>query len=159
VIPRTAPAAAPLLAAAAMALSIPLGPLPRPAEIDPQAERAVSALANAARAHAGLRPLLPSPALASAARAQALAIARSGIFGHDAAEPLDSRIAGLGLPPGTRVGEILAAAGSPESAIQLFLASPPHRRILLSPDAAEAGWGAVSVPGLGLIIAGEVAGR
>jgi len=113
---------------------------------------------QARRAH-GLRPLVFSRSLAKAATAHAHALAVSGQFTH--AWPSNGKVFGNWIrsfysPSGFRawsVGENLLWASpgfSPPNAVQQWLNSPVHRRVMLTPGWRELGIGvvsAVSAPG------------
>ena len=101
------------------------------------------ALINGLRSERGLRPLLAEPRLAAAARRHAQDLARRDRLDHagsDGSTPLTrARDAGHGtaLP-----GEVIAASpDGPPGIFALWMASPPHRDILLAADATEAGVG------------------
>ena len=78
---------------------------------------------NRARVQHGLRPLDPDPALS------------------EAAQENNARQAGRGMGHYHNVGtwQVVARAGSPEGAVNLWLRSPAHRRILLAPWATRMG--------------------
>ena len=93
---------------------------------------------NALRARHGLRRLAESGTLARIARAYGQKMLAGGYFEHGA---VWRRLAGL-----SAAGENLAwHAGTPSAdrTVALWLASPPHRRNLLSPLWRRVGIGAV----------------
>jgi len=121
-------------------------------------DRGILVEINAERAERGLRPLRPSPALAAAARTHSLLMARRGFFAHErpAGGPFWRRIERFYASDGYRswaVGENLVWRSpdlDPSQAVRLWLASPPHRRVLLDPKWEEIGLAAVhaaSAPG------------
>jgi uncharacterized protein YkwD len=107
---------------------------------------------NAARAEAGRSQLQPRPSLAAAARAHSADMVERRYFAHespDGAGPADrARAHGyLRNAESWRVGEILAwSRGAPLTAarvVAMWLESPSHRRILLSPRYRDVGAGPV----------------
>ena len=106
------------------------------------------------RAH-GLGALRSSPALARAASAHAVWLATAGSFTHDwpAGTPFSHWI--LGFYPATGYGAWTAGENllwrspdvTPGEALALWLASPPHRRNLLTPSWHELGVGVVRADG------------
>jgi uncharacterized protein YkwD len=116
-------------------------------------ERPTVTRINEIRREAGLKPLRVSIRLAEAAEAHALAMGRDGFFSHESADGTAfwKRIAkwygSKGFAHWT-VGENLLWASptvSPAEAVRLWLESPPHRRVLLSPQWAQIGLAAVHV--------------
>jgi uncharacterized protein YkwD len=102
-------------------------------------ESSLLRLINNARAQHGLHGLRPSSALARAATGHARAMARFGFFAHesrDGSSPRD-RIARVDPRLASRgVGEVLlwrSPGPSPDQALSMWLASPPHRAVLLDP--------------------------
>jgi uncharacterized protein YkwD len=150
-VPDGAPAiAAPLLAGAGLPAA-PLAPataapptLATTARSCPGARRrsgrrrasAVRCLVNRARARAGLRGFRSSAALARAARRHARDMARRRYFAHQRAG--GPSLAGRARAAGWRggVGEAIAwgcgARGTARATVRAWMASPPHRAILLS---------------------------
>lgn len=119
----------------------------------PDLARALVAEVNRTRRARGLRPLTYSARLTSAATAHAQALATAGQFTH--AWPTTgllyaSWIRGFYPARGFRlwsVGENLLWASpgfTPPSAVQQWLESPTHRRVLLSRSWRELGVGVVS---------------
>lgn len=112
-----------------------------------RAERAVVGKINAQRRAHGLRRLRRSRGLGRAANVHSGAMLRGDFFGHDSAN---------GTSFGTRVrrfarfgtlGETLAhlpRCGRPEAGrvVQMWMQSPPHRAVLLSPSFRYVGIGA-----------------
>jgi uncharacterized protein YkwD len=94
---------------------------------DGESEAMVDAV-NAARAERGLRALRHHSALSRSSTAFAGSLMRRGAFGH-----ADRILAGGGFP---RLGEALAhhRGGRPRLAatVRRWLASPPHRALVLS---------------------------
>jgi uncharacterized protein YkwD len=130
-----------LVAAVVLALFLPLTASARvalEATPVPALETALVAKINALRARHGRRRLLESGALAQAARAFGRQMLAGGYFDH---RRIERRLAGL-----SAAGENLAWFRGPASAdrtVALWLASPPHRRNLLSPVWRRVGIGAV----------------
>ena len=119
------------LAAALLVLVLPAAG--RTAALQPTAnEAAVLVDLNHARLAHGLPPLGSDVRLIRAARGHSAAMLASGTFDHG---PFSSRIRQQGVPAG-RFGETIGWASRPSGAarliVALWLASPPHRRILLS---------------------------
>jgi uncharacterized protein YkwD len=104
---------------------------------------------NATRVDQGLRPLKTSPALRAAAVAHTRAMLHGGFFAHDSADGTSapSRIARQYPMRANRswsVGETLFTTSGVMSArqtVDAWLASPPHREILLAPQWREVGIG------------------
>jgi uncharacterized protein YkwD len=114
---------------------------------------------NQIRADAGLAPLRSRPALARAAEAHSHDMVARRYFAHDAPDgdnPAD-RARRAGYMRGAdawRVGEVLAWSRGGETltaaaTVQLWVGSPKHRRILLSPRYRDAGAGPVPGAPLG----------
>jgi uncharacterized protein YkwD len=113
---------------------------------------------NDIRAERGLRPVRLSPQLSAAARLHSMEMANSGSFRHESpnGEAFWKRIKRFYDSKGFRtwsVGENILWA-SPDvtssGAVELWLDSPRHREILLSPRWSEVGLSAVhamSAPG------------
>jgi uncharacterized protein YkwD len=104
-------------------------------------------LVNATRTRAGLRRLRPDRRLARAAAAQARDMARRHYFAHQrpGGPTLLARVRAAGFH-GSSAGEAIAwgcgRLGGAAATLQAWLASPPHRAILLSPGYTRAGVGA-----------------
>jgi uncharacterized protein YkwD len=106
---------------------------------------------NEARHERGLRMLRVSSQLAASASAQTTAMAEGGFFTHESSDgsPFWQRIARFYPSRGFSrwlVGENLLWASpeiSPQRAVELWLESPSHRRILLNPAWTEIGLSAV----------------
>ena len=117
-------------------------------------ERSLALEINVFRARRGLRPLVVSPALATAAASHSLDMARSGYFAHESSNgnPFAVRVKRFYPTTGYRMwraGETLLWA-SPDvdakSALAMWLKSPEHRRVLLTPAWREIGVSAVHTP-------------
>jgi len=113
-------------------------------------EPQVLAAINNFRRAQGLGPLRLNRALAAAAGQHSLSMAEHGFFQHTSLDgsPFWKRVESAYPKNGSRwsVGENLAWASPGLSARQtlaLWLASPPHRKNLLSPAWREIGLGAV----------------
>lgn len=114
-------------------------------------EQAIAASVNALRRRHRLRPLVRSRLLARAAGSHAAVLAQTGTFTHDWPDgrPFARWIPSFYRQSGFRVwraGEnLLWSTGelTPAAALELWLASPPHRRVLLTPSWRELGIGVV----------------
>lgn len=116
-------------------------------------ERPTIARINEVRRQQGLKPLRVSFRLARAAEAHALSMAEEGFFSHESPDGTAfwRRIArwygSEGFSHWT-VGENLLWASpdvSPDEAVQMWLDSPGHRRVLLSSAWTQIGLSAVHV--------------
>jgi len=109
------------------------------------AERHLFALANQARADAGLAPLHPDQGLTDAARAHAEAMAAQQQLSHQfPGEPgLPQRLAADSKLHFDSAGENVAYAGTVEQAADNLMHSPHHRENLLSADFNVAGFAVV----------------
>ena len=114
-------------------------------------ERPLLAAINAERQRRGLKPLRPSRALAQAADGHARAMGTDGFFAHESRDGTSAsarirrhyRVEGYGR---WLTGETLlwrSPGVGPQEALALWLASAPHRRVLLSPAFREVGIAAV----------------
>jgi uncharacterized protein YkwD len=116
-------------------------------------ERAIVAEVNAVRRKSGLRTLSYSRGLATAANRHTVAMAERGVFGHrmPGGPSFAARIR-REYPPRSRrwsVAENIAAASPAPTAaetVRMWLASPPHRRNVLSPLWRQIGVAAVYAP-------------
>jgi uncharacterized protein YkwD len=125
----------------------------------PDLARTLLAAVNRTRRAYGLRPLAYSGALANAATQHATALATTGMFTHawpTTGQLFSGWIRGFYSPRGYRswsAGENLLWASpgfSPVNAVQQWLDSPTHRKVLLTKSWRELGIGvvsAVSAPG------------
>jgi uncharacterized protein YkwD len=117
----------------------------------PALNRAILSKVNTLRAEKGLRPIRVSAALSAAAKGHSMSMARNGYFSHESADGTVfwRRVQHYYGSKGFRhwqVGENLLWASpdvTPQQALQLWLDSPPHRRILLSGEWREIGLAAV----------------
>ena len=108
---------------------------------------------NQVRAEHGLRPLKVSERLTAAAEAHSVSMGTEGYFDHTSSDGTVfwKRIAKYFGQTGFRrwtVGENLLWASpdvSPQQAVDMWLASPGHRRVLLSPAWTSIGLSAVHV--------------
>lgn len=116
-------------------------------------EQGVLAEVNALRRSKGLAPLRWSRPLTAAARAHSTAMARRGFFRHESPDGSEfwkrvQRYYGSSGYGYWSVGENLLWS-SPDvdakEALRMWLASPPHRKTLLSRQWREIGLGAVHV--------------
>jgi uncharacterized protein YkwD len=109
-------------------------------------------LINAERTARGLRPLRRDRDLGQAARHHASDMARRNYFSHVTPGGADLgdriRAAGYGRGQGWRAGEALGwgtgSRATPAALIDEWIASPPHRHILLDPGFRELGVGVVT---------------
>jgi uncharacterized protein YkwD len=119
----------------------------------PALARSLLDAVNSTRRANGLRALVFSRSLTTAATAHARTLASSGQFTH--AWPTNGKLFGSWIrnfypTRGYRswsVGENLLWASpgfTPDSAVQQWLASPMHRRVMLTPSWRELGIGVVS---------------
>ncbi len=109
-------------------------------------EPAVVARINKVRRQHGLRPLRVSGALAKAADRHARSMAEGGYFSHTSANGTQPSTRIRRYYAGSSVGEILlwrSPGLTAAQAVTMWLASPPHRSILLSPGFREIGLAAV----------------
>jgi len=93
----------------------------------------VSLINDARRAHR-LKPLRVSQRLARAASGHARAMARLGFFAHESADGTSAATRIRRFYRGSTVGETLLWRSpdvTPREALRMWLASPPHRSILL----------------------------
>ena len=107
-------------------------------------ESRVLTLLNEIRSDHGLAKLAPSRALRSAARSHSADMLTRGYFEHDGpSESWDKRVRRYLKSP--LVGENIAWGtgryGSPEGIVKLWMNSPPHRRIILTPELRRVGLG------------------
>ena len=117
---------------------------------------------NRIRKEHGLRPLRGAPRLVRAARAHLRALALAGQFRHEWPDgrPLDVWIRRFYPVAGARVwmvGETLiwdSGDLTPQRVTQAWLASPPHRHVLLMPSWRRLGIGAVRATGARGVYAG-----
>jgi uncharacterized protein YkwD len=110
---------------------------------------------NAFRRAHRLRPLTASPQLVQAARAHVRALAYAGAFEHEWPDGRPfarwiRRYYPLGTAQAMSVGENLlwsrgtSGSLSPQQALALWIASPPHHHILLRPSWKQLGISAVA---------------
>jgi uncharacterized protein YkwD len=129
-------------AAAALLLGLALA-LPVPAAFAASPEDSVVALVNQARARAGCPPVKADRRLEATARAHARDMAERDFFAHEAP--------GKGKPKararkqgykGSTIGETIAAGQrTPAEAVEFWMNSPGHRKIILTCRLTEAGAG------------------
>jgi uncharacterized protein YkwD len=125
------------------------GRIPRAATLG-EAAVATLCVVNGERAQHHLRPLRSHPALERAAHRFAGEMVRGRFFSHTSpsGSSLGSRLRAVGYAvPGVTwsIGEALACGfrsrATPEATVAAWLASPPHRRLLLDPRFRDAGIG------------------
>jgi uncharacterized protein YkwD len=111
-------------------------------------EKPLLAAINRARRERGLRPLRLSSELARAADAHAREMGQGGFFAHESSDGTSPSARIRRYYGGSTVGEALlwrSPGVSPDEAVELWLASRPHRKILLSGALRDAGIGAIHV--------------
>jgi uncharacterized protein YkwD len=124
----------------------------------PALESAILERLNELRASRGLPRLRVARGLRAAAATHSRAMLIEGFFAHESSDgtSFDNRVVrfypsrGFGF---WRVGENLAAMTgvmTAEDAVDMWLASPPHKHILLDPTWRDAGIGALSAPATGV---------
>jgi uncharacterized protein YkwD len=124
-----------------------------------QLEVGVLAELNAVRRAHGLQPLRLAPSLSSAADSHSRAMARYGFFSHSSRDGSEfskrvGRFYGAAGHRSWSVGENLLWASptvAPAAALRLWMASPGHRKNILTPGWREIGLSAVtaaSAPGV-----------
>jgi uncharacterized protein YkwD len=97
----------------------------------------------------GLRPLKIATSLGRAATQHARSMARKGYFSHSGPDGSSPGTRIRRLYSGSTVGETLlwrSPGVSAAEAVRLWLASPPHRQILLHAAFTEIGVGVVRAP-------------
>jgi uncharacterized protein YkwD len=122
---------------------------PARATMDDPADQVIT-LVNGVRARSGLAPLVLSSELTMSARNYASAMAQGGFFGHIGPDgsSLDTRDEAAGYLDWTYLAENLAGGQkTSQQVVDAWLASPSHRRDLLSPFARETGVGFAMAPG------------
>src|SRR5688500_3240783 len=119
----------------------------------PSLEHAVITEVNSLRKRHGLRPLRLARGLATAATRHTVAMGQRGIFAHElpGGPRFDDRLRRYYRPRGRgwSVAENLAAGWPSPTAgetVRMWMASPSHRRNLLTPRWREIGVAAISVP-------------
>jgi len=128
------------LAVLATTLGVAAGPIAPRAAGDArlsQSERTMIRIVNAVRSQYGLRRLRASRALNNAAEHHSSDMLARDFFAHDSSDgtPLDRRL--RRYANARTVGETLAALGDrpgiEQTVVQLWMDSPPHRAVVLSP--------------------------
>jgi uncharacterized protein YkwD len=109
-----------------------------------EATRAIESSINNVRAQHGCGPLRLDAGLARAAGRQARLLLADGVLDHDAGMPFAQRMQ-RAAPDARLLGEDLGfgsgRAALPESIVQSWMSSPPHRSILLDCRFSELGVG------------------
>jgi uncharacterized protein YkwD len=120
--------------------------VPRATDVqpDPEAEGRMLDLVNGARATAGLRPLAADERLRQVSRQHSQEMFQLGYFAHvsPAGSSPGDRLNGAGIPFHT-AGENLAYAPTVEVAHAGLMASPGHRRNILTPEFTRVGIGVI----------------
>jgi len=117
----------------------------------PALESAILVRLNELRAARGLPRLRVAPGLRAAAASHSRSMLVDGFFAHESSDGtrFDSRVERFYPSRGFefwRVGENLAAMTgvmTAQDAVDMWLASPPHRRLLFDPTWRDAGLGAL----------------
>jgi len=120
----------------------------QPGNLQPEAEQLL-ALANRARASAGVGPLRWDPALAAAARQHCLRMAAEGPIAHRYNDELD--VSGRAAQAGAHfslIEENVAVGPDPAAIHDEWMHSPGHRTNLLSPDVNRVGMALVASRGV-----------
>jgi uncharacterized protein YkwD len=108
-------------------------------------EERVIGLVNAVRAHHGVPPLSASDRLSHAARMHSADLARRGHLAHESSDGTQMHERVRRFLPARLVGETIAAVhdvrGAAGRVVRLWLASPPHRAIMLGAGFARMGVG------------------
>ncbi len=149
-------AAVSMIAACALAQAAQADECPGANDVPTSADAASAAadtivcLVNAERTSRGLKPLQPDQDLAQAGRRHASDMVRRDYFSHvtPSGKTVGDRVrdAGYGHPgDGWKVGEDLGwgtgSRATPQGMLNAWLASPPHRRIMLEAGYREIGVG------------------
>jgi uncharacterized protein YkwD len=142
-----------LAVAATVLLALPVATAPASVSADVALERSVLAQLNAVRRAHGLTALRTSTGLQRAAGSHSSEMTAHGFFAHASRDgtPFWKRIRQSYPATGYRtwsVGETLLYSTpglDGAGAVRMWLRSPPHRRVLLSPSWRDAGISAVTV--------------
>ena len=157
------------LAVLATTLGVAAGPVAPRAAGDArlsQSERTIIRIVNAVRSQHGLRQLRASRALNRAAEHHSSDMLARDFFAHESSDgtPLDRRI--RSYANARTVGEVLAALSSrpgiEQKVVQMWLDSPPHRAVMLSPGFRRIGLSQRSGPlgGFGMsVVTADFASR
>ena len=136
---------------ASLALALPAAASERELLRASALESSMLAQINSVRAKHGRAPLRYSAALSSAARAHSQAMATHGFFSHSSADGTDfgKRVRkwyrAKGYRSWTAAETILWRSPDVDAphGIEMWMNSPPHRAIVLSPKFREVGFGAI----------------
>jgi uncharacterized protein YkwD len=133
------------------------------AEPEPNVRTALRCLVNAERQRHGLPTLHSSSRLNAAADRHSADMVTRGYFAHVTPEgrSVTDRVRATGYLGGSgdwKLGEDIGwgtgSASTPDSIFQAFMNSPPHRRVILSPEFHEIGVGVAP----GVPVAGQGSG-
>jgi uncharacterized protein YkwD len=131
----------PSVASADAISPVPVATSTGPALAPSSHELAILRSVNGVRARHGRRPLGLGPALHRAARAHSVDMVRRGYFDHG---PFAQRLRRFGVRA-RALGENIAYATEPgfsaRAVVQMWLASPPHRSVMLDPSFSRIGVG------------------
>ena len=137
--------------AAGLAITAPASTAGKSTQRDTSLESGIVSELNAVRAKHGLRPLSVSTELRAAAIFHTRTMAARGLFRHESADgsPFHQRVLRFygDRGAGWQVGENLVFGSAPfdaDDAVEAWLKSPPHRKILLGSAWREIGIGAVT---------------
>lgn len=128
----------------------------------PSLESAILVRLNELRASRGLPRLRAAPGLRAAAATHSRAMLVEGYFAHESSDGtrFDNRVERFYPSQGFgfwRVGENLAAMTgvmTADDAVEMWLASPPHRRLIFDPAWRDAGLGALRAGATGVFPGG-----
>jgi uncharacterized protein YkwD len=161
--PAQAPAAPPAASSAQSAPTSPAGARATTTSVATALQRLVTAQINLVRHEHGLSRLTVSPQLSQAGREHAQRLALAGYFSHDWSDGTSfgtwiRRFYPVGSAHRWSAGENLAWS-TPEitaqQAVEMWLASPEHRRILLSKTWRQVGLGVIRAEGAGGVYNGQ----
>jgi uncharacterized protein YkwD len=113
------------------------------AQAAPSLATQILGMVNQERRAAGLRPVRLNPLLNASAQAHSQDMAVNDFFGHQGSNgsKIADRIAATGYRAFTFGENIAAGLASPESVMQAWMASPGHRKNILSSNLREMGVG------------------
>ena len=141
-------------------LGLAAAPAPAAAQLG-HSERTIIRLINNVRAQHGLGHVRASAGLRRAAESHSLDMVRRGFFDHSSSNgtPFDRRVHRYVRARG--VGEVLAAIGrrygGAGTVVRMWMGSPPHRAVLLSPGFRRIGiarrWGSIGGRGMAVVTA------
>ncbi len=119
----------------------------RPASVDLTPAEAVAAALSAYRRERGLPAVSIDPGLTKVAEHQALGMAQTGRFSHEAVGTLPARLARFGVRHRAAAENLSAGATSPDEVMRRWRASSDHNANLLLPGARRIGVAKASAEG------------